>query len=110
MRAKDYFKKHQENMKLDPEMAAQEIFVEFNDEMVDIIRLRKSQRDSSVAAVVREQNDKWNALCRIFEERTGGACLEKDRFLKFWVEAIPDMRDLLTPRRSLTKDERGFLV
>lgn len=69
MKAKEYYEKYKEKL-ADPEngsTAASELMTEFNNEMVAMIKQRKAQTDRAFFSIVNEMNNKWNALCEMFD-------------------------------------------
>lgn len=68
MKAKDYYEKYKEKLS-DPENdcgAASELMTEFNNEMIALIKQRNAKTDRAFLAIVNEMNNKWNALCEMF--------------------------------------------
>lgn len=68
--------------------AIKDLLVEFSKETIKICETRHATRDEAAKAVVREQNLKWNALCRVFEKRSPVCPIKHNGFLKFWKERI----------------------
>ncbi len=62
------------------------IFFDFCDEIEELIRIRHPKTDDALAAIIAEQNKKWNALIRIFEKKRGLSYLRPDGFFNFWQE------------------------
>ena len=92
MKAKDYFDKyHQQiweeanammtgtNVVLTDGPMAQ-MFIEFATEMKDIIKLRNAKTDNAVLAIIAEQNQKWNAVVRLFEKKYGQSPIKRNGF------------------------------
>ena len=48
-----------------------DILSDFCNEAVAICDLRRARQNNAVAAVIREQNEKWLAMCRIFRKKIG---------------------------------------
>lgn len=86
MKAIDYFDKYGERIFVDNTVvvgAVQDMFVEFMQEVVEICNTRKVVTDWAVASVIKEQNQKWNALDRIFSKRWGFSPLKEDGFIAY---------------------------
>ena len=87
MKAKEYFDKydtliweeaHNEAVRNDGPMA--QMFIEFSSEMKDIIKQRHIKVDSAVPGVIREQNQKWNAVVNMFEKKYGVSPINRNGF------------------------------
>lgn len=100
MKAKDYYEKYVHGI-FQGQMAADAIddmytmFKEFCTEAIDLCRTRHAIKDAAVAAVIREQNQKWNALERIFEEKHGFSPIKHDAFSEFWIKNTPQLQQYL---------------
>jgi len=95
MKASDYFEKYSpklqtwslDDQKLPPFLNDHDLYtliMDFNHETQDIIKTRHIQFDRAMPALLKEQNDKWNALCRLFEKKSGGSPIRLDGFKLFW--------------------------
>lgn len=79
MKAIDYYQKHgkeviQEFKAGDEKLeAGVQLLREFLRGTDDIIKARKAVKDRALVSIFREQNAKWNALCSIFQKKTGYA-------------------------------------
>lgn len=63
-----------------------------NREVKEICAKRKCKLDSAGAAVIREMNDRWNAMIPMFEKRYDARCpLKRNGFAKFWINEIPSL-------------------
>lgn len=62
-----------------------------NAESKELIAKRKAIRDQAVAAVIREQNNKWNAIIAIYEKKTGNCPLARNAIWRHWVKLIPSL-------------------
>lgn len=80
MKAKDYFDKYGAEMYAEWLMIAepgklgpmgQEFLKEFSIETQELAKKRGVKRIGALKAVVLDQNEKWNALCRIFHQQYG---------------------------------------
>ena len=99
MKATDYYNKYQE--RLDPltatevelNAAVKELFFEFGKEVEVISNTRHSKDDKVTISILREQNQKWNALCRLLEKRWGCSVILPDGFKNFWVHEMPGLKE-----------------
>lgn len=62
-----------------------------NSEMVELIAKRRAVRDSAVAAIIREQNGKWNAVIDIYVKKNGTCPLTRNAIWRHWVKLIPSL-------------------
>lgn len=62
-------------------------------EMKELIAKRKAVRDSAVVAIIREQNDKWNAVIGIYEKKNGYCPLARNAIWKHWAKLIPKLNE-----------------
>lgn len=81
MKAKEYFEKYGADIyaeclmianpnKIGPVM--QKFLTEFSMETHKIYEARHGKRIGALKAVVLDQNEKWNAMCRMFQAQYGG--------------------------------------
>ena len=93
MKAVEYFEKHKILLCLvtvtEVEAEVFSILNEFNHETMDIVNKRHVSRNEAVVSVVREQNQKWNAVVRLFEKENPLVPIRKDVYLRFWEHKIP---------------------
>ena len=71
--------------------AAGEVVDLMHAEIKELIVKRKAVRDSAVAAIIREQNDKWNAVIGIYEKKNVTCPLARNAIWKNWVKIIPGL-------------------
>lgn len=86
MKAKDYAAKYGSKlMSNDPkqqEEAIQSLWSDMVNESIELARIRHLTAHSSMGAIIREQNEKWNAIARRVP------CLKKDGFKETVVSAL----------------------
>ena len=88
MKAKEYFDKYNENIYYETTNTGDTNSVsmllrDMLQELLDICKKRNVVLDSAAIAVAREQNDKWNAISRLFEKKYNVTILKKDGFTKW---------------------------
>lgn len=91
MKAKEYyefFKRKESEVGL--ENAAIEVFKKMYDEAVFLMRSRKCQRKSAIAAVLVEMNGRWNAM-RKFDNR-----LNLNGFMRLVFKYYPEVKDVVS--------------
>ena len=62
-----------------------------NTEAKELIARRRAVRDSAVAAIIREQNGKWNAVIDIYVKKNGTCPLTRNAIWRHWVKLIPSL-------------------
>ena len=101
MKAKEYYDKYANDIMRNNTFEAamlslKSMYDEFNREMVDICNVRHCATDLATAAVIREQNQKWNALERRFRESNEGLSpIKRDGFKEFWIKQLPTLQYLI---------------
>lgn len=97
MKAKDYYEKYGEailNEALRDDGSIEhltDLVGGFLRETKDIIAIRRLKKDRSVVAVIKEQNEKWNALCAIFQKELGQEVLRRNGFMAYMKQEIPEL-------------------
>ena len=96
MKAKDYYE--QFGAALLAESYHEEKFDELNKlvmafvrEEKEIIESRKMCTDRGAVAVIKEQNEKWNALVAIFEKKHGVSPIVRNGFMILMKSKIPEL-------------------
>ena len=93
MKAKDYIAKYRKEFESGDieriKEAATDMYVEFSHESVNMSESRGVKRNSALVAVLKEQNNKWNAVVRAFPE-----ILAKDGFKLGWLEDMPILNEI----------------
>lgn len=99
MKAKDYFDKYEVNMvAFDGENAinvATDILKEMSQEVDTIYKARGCKTNSALAAILKELNNKWNAVGSLFEKKYGRSYLKRNGFIEFWKHEMPEIIDIL---------------
>lgn len=108
MKAKEYFAKYKDRIasKDDKEslQGVCDMVYEFCMESKALVAKRKVKTDCGCVAVLRELNDKYNAVCRMFEQEYGGPIIRENGFMDYWRKQIPAL-DL-----RLSRKEKGDAV
>ncbi|WP_407450030.1 hypothetical protein [Fibrobacter sp.] len=94
MKAKDYFEKYEERiMKKDADSikALEDMVEEFCIETEKLIEDRHIKLVGGMVGVMKEQNQKWNALCNLFVKKHGTSVLKRDVLKNSWIENMPDL-------------------
>ena len=73
-----------------------ELFKTFNQEAADILTARHIKKNSAVASVITELNQKWNALNNMYEVNLGVSPIKKNGYLNAWVLELPELKPYVT--------------
>lgn len=95
MKAKEYFAKYEEEIMKEATQTEvltdgniAKLYIEMFSEMKTIIEIRHIQNDNSLMSLIREQNDKWNAIERLFIKKYGVSPIAHNGFLTACVEDL----------------------
>lgn len=95
MKARDYFEKYDtlimEEQKNGEIGTTKKLLLEMSDEVTAVCKQRKAVKDEAVIAVLKEINQKWNAICRMYEKKYGVSPLNYDAFRYYWMTAMPEL-------------------
>lgn len=96
MKAKDYAAKFGPDIYSDDQSvsmkATSQLLIELYKEVQNICDVRHVKFDRGILPIVREQNSKWNAVCRILEKEYGRALLKEDGYIDFLNYKIPGIK------------------
>lgn len=103
MKAKEYFEKY-DRIIIDEQIAGsiestKKLLFELCDEVKDICEKRKAKKNSAVVAVLLEIDQKWNAICSLYEKKYGVSPLNRGAFMEFWKLQIPQIQHELERRK-----------
>jgi len=97
MKAKEYAEEFlKTDFKVSEEVtnkAVSDITIKFFNEINDIRLARHVTKDIGLASIVKEQNQKWNAFCRIVNKVLGVELMRLDGFRLYMLEIIPDLKN-----------------
>lgn len=84
MKAKEYYEKYAAELLSGDydtiKQAGEKLIRDFMDEVIEIAEKRKASRPESVVDIIKELNQKWNALRNLFIKRDRRPVLEEDGF------------------------------
>lgn len=93
-KAKDYYELYKlELMSEDDETvnnALSKFIMAFNDEVSELQKIRHVRFDRGIIPIMKEMNQKWNAVVRLFEKEYGCSPIRLDGFKIFWTQSVPD--------------------
>ena len=88
MKAVDYFIKYKEKILTSGGIA--DLIIEMSNEIKEIA-IKRSSNDSAVISILKEMNQKWNALCVLLEKEYGKPILVRNGFMSYWKKQIPGL-------------------
>ena len=103
MKAQEYFDKYGTRImgtesNLSPEeeeiacnKAACELMTELLTEAQTLMKTRHVSTDNGMVSIIKELNQKWNAICCLFEKQYGVSPLIRDGYKNYWIDKIPEM-------------------
>ena len=102
MKAKEYFKSYEDRILEDTILnnsveAAKDLMKDMWMELDDIVKKRSVQKMAALVGAIKEQNQKWNAICNLFEEAHGVSPLKRNAFGKFVELEIPQLKGKIIP-------------
>jgi hypothetical protein len=104
MTAKEYFSKYGELIikEWDTKSGenAQGFLLELSSEAEELCKIRRSNTNATFLAILKELNQKWNAVCALFEKKYGESPLIRNGFLEVWKHQVPGIEALLKASSS----------
>ena len=95
MKAREYYTKYKERIaSTDDKVSLQgvcDMICELSSEAKEMITKRNIRTNRGSISVLRELNDKYNAICRMFEKEYGASPIKKDGFMSYWRNQIPEL-------------------
>ena len=99
MKAKDYFDKYEvATVAFGGKNAADAITdmtIEMCKEVETLYNARGGKTNSALAGVIKEINQKWNAVSSLFEKKYGVSPMKRNGFIEFLKHALPETIDIL---------------
>ena len=100
MKAKEYMEQFEPIFypmgKLPKELPSNEsvfqLFMAFSDEFEVICDSRKITEDKAATAVIKELNQKWNALHKLFIKKYKWSPMIEDAFITFWEKELGGLK------------------
>lgn len=107
MKAADYLEKYGAAMsnitKITQDDAVSKLFIEMSGEVATILKDRKVVKSGGVIAVLKEVNDKWNAIISLYEKKWRlPAPIARNGFSKVWMSKL---QGHLMPELAYAKEE-----
>lgn len=97
MKAKEYYILVKEGIETgtatELKKAVDEMFLGMNREVQELQKKRNVQFDRGIFPIIKEMNDKWNAVVNLIEKDYGESPIVRNGFRNFWVAKIPELGD-----------------
>lgn len=91
MKAKEYIEKYRSGIESrdcnTADKAINDLVIEMSQKATKIMEKRGAVKESAIVAVMKEQNDKWNAIVKEFPE-----VLQRDGFKRLWLYRMPELK------------------
>lgn len=104
MKAKEYYAKYKDQIMskngMNRTTALCDLLCELSNEAKEMIAKRNIKTDDGTVAVLHEMNEKFNAVCRLFEKEFGLTPLRKDGFMNYWRNKIPALDERLSRKED----------
>ena len=96
MKAIEYYSKYHDVLLDDNDTAGVAAMVgELIAETQSLLKQRRCRRPSAIVSVIKEHNQKFNAINNIFEQKDGASPLKHDGYIKFWCKKMPRLAPFL---------------
>lgn len=99
MKAKEYFDNYGPTIMLTKEEESNKhlygLLLDMSTEVLEIAKKRSAKKNEAFAAILKEQNEKWNAVGRLFTKTYGNNPLAENGFRDFWINRLPELKDYL---------------
>lgn len=93
-KAKEYYELYKLDLMDDDKAvkAISDLIGDLNKEVKELQELRHVQFDRGMLPILKEINQKWNAIVRLFQKEYGAAPIKADGFKIFWLEKMPELK------------------
>ena len=102
MKAKEYYAKYKEQiLSADDKVslrAVSNLVCDLSVEAKELLQKRHAQSNCAGVAVLREMNDKYNAICNLFEREYGATPIKPNGFMLYWKRTMPELEKYLERR------------
>ena len=69
------------------------LIIEFNEEALDLMSMRNVRFDMGVYPIIKELNDKWNAIARLFQREYGTSPIAENGYRRLWLRKMPELKE-----------------
>lgn len=71
-----------------------ELTIAFIHETKELIGIRNAKTDKAAIGIIREQNEKWNALVTLFEKKKKASPIIRNGFRVLMEKMMPELKDI----------------
>lgn len=92
-KAKEYYELYKFDL-MDKEKANKalsDLIKDLNEEVKELQQIRHVRFDRGMMPILKETNQKWNAIVRLFEKEYGASPIRADGFKIFWLSKMPEL-------------------
>lgn len=95
MKAKEYYAKYHDQLLSEDDQnsleAISSLIYDLSMELKSLCETRNAKTDNAARSIVRELNDKYNAIVALFEAKDGGSPIRRNGFLTYWEKKLPGL-------------------
>ena len=94
MKAVDYFNKYESRLIQDNDdgiKAIGELLYDMVMESKTLMNNRNVKTTLGIVSIIKELNDKWNAICRLFEKKYKESPIVRDGYKIYWLKEMPEL-------------------
>jgi len=96
MKAKEYYELYKLDLMSEKDdkvlKAISDLVHEFNKEVTELREIRHVKFDRGMIPILKEMNQKWNAIVRLFQKEYGATPIKPDGFKTFWLDQMPELK------------------
>lgn len=96
MKAKEYFEKYETLILTDASTGEvghiKQLLYDLSGEAQELCKSRKAVTDDAAIAVLKEQDQKWNAICSLYKKKYDSCPVPRNMFKKFWIHLMPELK------------------
>ena len=113
-KAKELYAKYHDRLVSDEKeclSAISDLILELSDEVKTIAARRNAKSNQAAVGILREINDKYNAIVSLFEAKDGASPIKRDGFMTFWKKEMPALNGKVEAKacRQLTPAQKRDL-
>ena len=93
-KAKEYYELYKKDLVSGGEAtnkAISNLIQALNADLLELQRIRHVKFDRGIIPILREVNQKWNAIVCLFEKEYGASPIKPDGFKIFWLKQMPEL-------------------
>ena len=91
MKAKEYVEKYCDKIASGDNSVMRELFLDLSQEVISLCKSRNVRFAKGQISVIKEVNEKWNAIARKMKKEKGEDVLREDGFILLWRQKLPEL-------------------